>query len=77
MLEGLIMEKSILDKDKYQEEVFDHKAGKNKIYHVGGRDNRNHEIKINAIIDALQLKKDDNVLEVGVGEGEHAHRSHR
>lgn len=68
------MRESLTDKEKAQEKFFDNKAGKEMAYHVGGRDNRNHEIKINAIIDALQLKQDDNVLEVGVGKGEHAYK---
>jgi len=63
----------LTEKEKFQEERFDEKAGKDKIYAVGSRDNRNHSIKIHAILKALQLKKGDNVLEVGVGEGEHAY----
>ena len=65
-------ERAFTEKEKYQEEAFDKKAGQNKIYAVGGRDNRNHAIKIHAIARALKLQGNDKVLEVGVGEGEHA-----
>jgi len=37
--------RSLTEKEKYQEEVFDKKAGEKKIYAIGGRDNRNHVIK--------------------------------
>ena len=45
--------KELSEKEKHQERAFDNKAGKHKIYVIGGRDNRNHEIKIKAIIEAL------------------------
>ncbi len=60
------------EQEQHQERMFDEKAGKTKIYHIGGRDNRNHAIKINRILQALQLRQNDTVLEVGTGEGEHA-----
>lgn len=68
------MRKSLTEKEKLQEKFFDEKAGQNKIYLVGGRDNRNHSIKIRAILETLKLDKSDRVLEVGVGEGEHAYK---
>lgn len=66
------MQETLLEKEKYQEKVFDKKAGKNKICSLGVRGNRNHAIKIQKVIESLQLKDNDKVLEVGVGEGEHA-----
>jgi len=65
---------SLTEKEKYQEEAFDKKAGETKFYAVGGRDNRNHVIKFRKLFETLQLKENESVLEVGVGEGEHAHR---
>lgn len=66
--------KTLTATEKAQEKFFDAKAGHNKLHAmVGGRDNRNHSIKFRAIIDAFQLKKGDKVLEVGIGEGEHAY----
>ncbi len=61
------------DKVKYQEAVFDKKAGKRKIYAIGGRKNRNHAIKLNKIFETLQFHDGDKVLEIGTGEGEHAY----
>ena len=67
------MEEKLTKKENEQEFFFDQKAGKDKLYMVGGRDNRNHAIKLRAIIETLNLKKDDSILEVGIGEGEHAY----
>ncbi len=66
--------RSLTEKEKYQEEVFDKKAGEKKNYAIGGRDNRNHVIKFLRLLDTLRLKKNESVLEMGVGEGEHARR---
>lgn len=68
---------SFTEKEKYQEEVFDKKAGKaggKRIYALGCRDNRNHVIKFRKLLVALQLKENDSLLEIGIGEGEHAYR---
>ena len=65
---------SLTEKEKYQEEAFDKKAGGKKIYAIGGRDNRNHVIKFRKLLETLQFKENESVLEIGVGEGEHAHR---
>lgn len=65
---------SLTEKEKFQEEAFDKKAGEKKFYAIGGRDNRNHKIKFRKLLETLQLKENENVLEIGVGEGEHAHR---
>lgn len=66
--------RSLTEKEKYQEEAFDKKAGEKKFYAIGGRDNRNHLIKFRRLLDTFQLKKNESVLEIGVGEGEHARR---
>jgi SAM-dependent methyltransferase len=58
--------------ERYQEQIFDQKAGKAKFYSIGGRNNRNHAIKIKKILQTLKLIDGNNVLEVGLGEGEHA-----
>jgi len=65
---------SLTEKEKFQEKAFDKKAGEKKIYAIGGRDNRNHVIKFRKLLEILQLEENENVLEIGVGEGEHAHR---
>ncbi len=62
----------LTEREKFQEAAFDRKAGRKRIYAVGGRDNRNHAIKIDRILGFLDLGADDHVLEVGLGEGEHA-----
>ncbi len=51
------LQESLTEKEKLQEKSFDYKAGKNNIYHVGGRSNRNHAIKIKTLAETLQLDK--------------------
>lgn len=68
------MSDNLTTKEKFQEIVFDKKAGKKKVYSVGGRDNRNHAIKIQKIVEYLQLTSGQRVLEIGAGEGEHARK---
>ncbi|MCA1832335.1 MAG: class I SAM-dependent methyltransferase [Actinomycetota bacterium] len=43
-----------------------------KFWSMGNRDNRNHKIKIARLMDTLELKDGDSVLEVGTGTGLHA-----
>ncbi len=66
------MAAKLTSQEQYQERMFDEKAGKTKFYTVGGRANRNHQIKFNRLFEFLRLKPGDRVLEVGCGEGEHA-----
>lgn len=66
------MNTQLTDYERYQEERFDAMAGCKRFYNVGGKINRNNEIKIAKIIEGLQLKNKETVLEVGTGEGRHA-----
>jgi len=68
-----MIQASLTDNEKYQEQVFDNKAGRNRVFLLGGRANRNHLIKFRRLIEILQPKENDKILEVGVGEGEHAY----
>jgi len=69
----MMIRTSLTDHEKYQEEVFNKKAGRNKIlFLLGGRANRNNLIKLQRLINILHPKENDQILEVGVGEGEHA-----
>ncbi len=69
-----IFEESKNHHNKINIDYYNKTAEKYDEKHMFGRENRNHLKKIDKIINLLQLKEGDKVLEIGVGSGIHAKR---